>query len=66
MLYTVIPAEFVFSDKFKPQPPVETFALKNGILETRRTSSGREITWLFSTDLKDYLNPRYTIGNLID
>ena len=66
MLYTIIPIEFVLSDKFAPQPKIETLALKNGIIETRRTQQGREISCLFSTNLKDYLNPHYSPGQIID
>ncbi|MBQ7288539.1 MAG: YlzJ-like family protein [Clostridia bacterium] len=65
MLYTIVPAEFVFSEAFKLQPPVETLCLKNGLLETKRTEQGREILRLISTNPKDYLNPRYNMGEKI-
>ena len=66
MLYTIVPIEFVLSDKFKPQPSIEAVAIKNGVIETRRTLQGREITCLFSTNPKDYLNPQYSLGQIID
>ena len=66
MLYTIVPIEFVMSDKFKPQPLTEVLAIKNGVIETRPTSQGKKVTALFSTNPKDYLNPQYSLGQIID
>lgn len=66
MLYTVVPLEFVLSQSFKEPPPVEALCIGNGVIETRRTPQGRQITRLFSTNLQDYLNPRYSVGQMID
>ncbi len=66
MLYTVVPLEFVLSQSFKEPPPVEALCIGNGVIETQRTPQGRQITRLFSTNLQDYLNPRYRAGEIID
>lgn len=65
MLYTVVPIDFVFSNRFKESPGAEAYSIGSGIVETRRTAQGREVTRVISTNLKDYLNPKYGLGKIL-
>ncbi len=62
ILHTIIDINEVF---LKPQESTKTelHSISHGVVQTVRDEKGCRVCSLFSTDLKDYLNPRYEPGS---
>ncbi|HEX7057869.1 MAG TPA: YlzJ-like family protein [Bacilli bacterium] len=67
ILYTPVPAEYVFPQKNDEQKPLQEIQVNGVIMQVEPLSAKQaKIVRLISPNPSDFLNPRYAPGQIID